>query len=306
MEQMTNNQLNIGTLSVNIFFIISGYLIMISLKNSKTAINYLWKRFLRLFPALFVMLLITLLILIIVYTGENIFLQKDFYTYLPRNLTLYKVQYAVKGVFENLPYPNAINGSLWSLCYEFSMYLVILSLFPLKKKKIALFILIGIGSFCFFTSNFYPKFLNEIAYKVFLSSDHFYRLTVFFIGGAILSYFNLKKINKPYVKTGLAIVLIVALFFNLYKPVAFIVLPVLILLIGISYSKKLNYIPHKIGDISYGVYIYGFIVQQTFMNYYHFSPIILTIVSLSVTYVLAFFSWKYIEKPILIHKNYIK
>ena len=52
---LTNNQLGLGGLSVNVFFALSGYLIFISLKHSKTIKNYLWKRLLRLYPALIVL-----------------------------------------------------------------------------------------------------------------------------------------------------------------------------------------------------------------------------------------------------------
>ncbi|WP_291123364.1 acyltransferase family protein [Empedobacter sp. UBA7620] len=47
-EVHTNGQFGLGSLSVNIFFVLSGYLIFISLKYSKTIKNYLWKRLLRL------------------------------------------------------------------------------------------------------------------------------------------------------------------------------------------------------------------------------------------------------------------
>ena len=125
-SKITNNQIDLGSISVEIFFIISGYLIFTSLHCSKSIISYLWKRILRLFPALVIMLLITILILPFITNSNNIFLQKDYYSYLYNNLTLYRVQYSVKGIFENNPYPKAINGSLWTLRYEFTMYLFLI------------------------------------------------------------------------------------------------------------------------------------------------------------------------------------
>lgn len=66
-------QQTLGGIAIDSFFIMSGYLIFISLQNSKSGVNYLWKRFLRLFPGLFILLIITLLILPFIYQGENIF-----------------------------------------------------------------------------------------------------------------------------------------------------------------------------------------------------------------------------------------
>lgn len=51
LDLITNKQESFGSLAVSCFFILSGYFIFISLKNSKTIENYLWKRFLRLFSS---------------------------------------------------------------------------------------------------------------------------------------------------------------------------------------------------------------------------------------------------------------
>lgn len=303
---LTNGQIDLGGLSVNIFFIISGYLIMISLKNCKSIINYFWKRCLRLFPGLFVMLCISLIVLIVVYNGPNIFMEKKFYSYLPRNLFLYKVQYSVKGVFEHNIYPRAINGSLWSLCYEFSMYLCIGILFPLKKQlKKLLFVLIIVWLLSYFLFLNKANYFDFLFNKLFLDSNQFFRLSLYFIAGSILSFVDLKKYNKKNIKIFLFITLLISVFLDKFHLVSYTLLPIFVLLIGISYSKPLNYIPHRIGDISYGVYIYGFLVQQTLMNYFDLNSISLAILSLLCTYLLAYLSWYLIEKKMLKFKNII-
>ena len=85
------NRENFGTFAVNCFFCISGYLIFISLKRSKTIKSYVWKRLLRLFPGLFVMLLFTILIVPFLYRGNlnSVFNEVSYWTYLPRDLSLF-------------------------------------------------------------------------------------------------------------------------------------------------------------------------------------------------------------------------
>ena len=131
----TNDQLSLGSLSVDCFFIMSGYLIFQSLERSKTLLSYLWKRILRLFPALFILLIITLLILPFLYNGADISKESSYWSYLPNGLSLYRIQYNVNGVFENNLYPKAINGSLWSLSYEFTLYLILMIIFPFRENK---------------------------------------------------------------------------------------------------------------------------------------------------------------------------
>ena len=301
---ITNNQIGLGGLSVEIFFIISGYLILNSLKYSKTPLNYFWKRCLRLYPALIVMLLFTLVVVYFIYQGNNIFLERDFKSYLPNNLKLYKVQYNIKGVFENNLYPNAINGSLWSLCYEFSMYIFILLLFPFKNNKKVLFsILIVFYLFTTYANYFNQSLFIDAFHKIRLESNLIYKLAAYFIAGSLLSLVDLKKYNTLPIKLSLFGLLLISIFFNFYAAICIVVMPIFILLVGLSFSKTLNYIPSKIGDISYGVYIYGFLVQQTLMNYYNFNPYILCILSLIITYILSYLSWHFVEKKCIKYKN---
>ena len=128
--QITNGQIELSNIGLNGFFIISGYLIYQSLDRSKTIINYLWKRILRLFPALFVVLLLTVILALFLYEGPvSKVNNKDFYSYIPRNLSLYNLQYNFTGVFGKNPFPSAINGSLWTICYEFTLSILLGFLF---------------------------------------------------------------------------------------------------------------------------------------------------------------------------------
>lgn len=303
LSQMTNGQVTFGALAVDVFFIMSGYLILTSLKFSKSLHSYFWKRFLRLFPGLFVLLVFSLVLIVIVYTGKNIFGENAFWTYLPNNLSLYRVQYFVNDVFENNTYPRAINGSLWSLSYEFTMYLFIGLLFPFKDSKLVPWLLLG----CFIVSmllyNFNPGFLNGVFSKIRLESTQAYRLGGCFLSGSLLTFINTDKINKMGFKWMLFAIVLVSIWLNAYKMIAPLILPFLIILTGLSFSKALDYIPSKLGDISYGVYIYGFLIQQTLLHYFKLNSLWLTVISLSITYLLSYFSWHYIEKKCLRYKR---
>jgi peptidoglycan/LPS O-acetylase OafA/YrhL len=78
------------------------------------------------------------------------------------------------------------------------------------------------------------------------------------------------------------------------------------LLVGTSSTRYINNIGQKIGDISYGVYIYAFIVQQALMYYFGLGTFELTLASIIITYILAYGSWHLIEKKMLTYKNLLK
>ena len=303
-EIFTNNQISLGEFSVDCFFIMSGYLIFQSLERSKTLASYLWKRVLRLYPALFVLLVITLCIIPIVYQGNNIFQESSYWTYLPNGISLYRIQYEITGVFETNPYKKAINGSLWSLSYEFTLYILLMFLFPFRTNKKCTRILLTIAFIiAFFLLQFRPFFLNRFFGYIMLSSTLMYKLSVFFFAGSILSLFDLKKYNTLVTRVIIAFSLVLSVIFSCYNIVSPILLPLLVLMLAKIHTAPLHIIEKKFGDISYGVYIYGFFVQQILMNYFNLSPLILMIISLIITYILAYNSWHLIEKRSLKYKN---
>jgi peptidoglycan/LPS O-acetylase OafA/YrhL len=304
--EITNQQIDLGRLSVEVFFVISGYLIYNSLSYSKSLLGYLWKRVLRLFPALIVMLLVTMGIILLVNKSDNMLHQTDFYTYLPRNLSLYYVQYAVSGVFVNNPYPYAINGSLWTLAYEFSMYLVLTPLYFTKNNNIRLgflSLLFAFFGYCYLAK---PLTLQPHFAKLNLISSEFYRLGSYFIAGSLLTFFNIKSIKTNKNILLLLTLILVSIFLNIYNIIALFALPLLIILIGISFNKRTWTFSEQLGDISYGIYIYGFLVQQTLMNYFELGPIELMCCALVLTCVPAYLSWHLIEKKALKFKNKIQ
>lgn len=305
LNLITNEQMALGELAVDIFFVLSGYLIMISMRNSSSLGNFFWKRILRLFPALFVMLLFSLGIIAVVYTGNNLLKEKSFWTYFPNNLSLYRVQYEVNGVFENNPYPRAINGSLWSLCYEFSLYIFVGLCYFIRRSKFLLFFLVVSFAAVFFLANFHNTFLHNIFIKFFLDTTQLYRLSQFFIAGSILSFLNFNFLNKFWVITLMFTALILAVYLSVYRFVAPFILPIFILLFANSYSKPLNWFPKKFGDISYGIYIYGFVIQQLLLNYFSLNPWSLTLITLPIVMLLSWLSWHFVEKKFLKFKTLI-
>lgn len=127
-----------GTLAVYGFFAISGFLIAGSAATSAPG-RYLRKRFLRIFPAFWVVLIMTAAVIAPVSyllaarppgCGLDCYLTGPDgpVGYVLKNLGLWIVQPDIAATPSGVFLPGIWNGSLWTLAFEFGAYLVLLAL----------------------------------------------------------------------------------------------------------------------------------------------------------------------------------
>jgi len=250
------------------FFTISGYLIYQSLMNSRNIGNYIEKRWLRIFPGLAVCLLVTLFACSWVYEGGGCYwLNSSTWSYLWRNLTLYDVAYDIPGVFENNIYGPAINGSLWTLCYEFTMYLLIIPLFFIKKKYIQVILpILVLGLVLLKNVLFADKFVHS-TFMCYMGLNQFTRFAQFFAVGVVIAILEKENVvnNNWYQSKWVAALCVglcvLCICFNQIA-LGLLFLSVLFIQLGKNNWEPISSGLKRVGDLSYGVYIYGFVVQQ--------------------------------------------
>jgi peptidoglycan/LPS O-acetylase OafA/YrhL len=301
--KITNGQIVLAQIGLSGFFVISGYFIFQSLERSKDLLDYFNKRFLRLFPALFVVLLLTIVLASFIYKSEIPFFKNSaVYTYLPNNLSLYNFQSSIKGIFDTNTY-HAINGSLWTIRYEFSLYVALAVLFFLKKQKQLQLILISLVYLIFYVLyNFYlSRFGGSSLFG--LLGLHVLNLGTFFIGGSLLASLQFEKIkNKNLILFVSLLILMLSLNFNCYDLIKHIIFPVVVLLIGFIPLPFLRTFG-KFGDMSYGIYIYSFPIQQTLMYFFKLKTYELLILSVMISILFGYLSWHLIEKKAIQYKK---
>lgn len=303
---MSHGQYSFSWISVRGFFVISGYLIFQSLQRSGNLLDYYWKRVLRLYPALIVMLVLTIVLGQLIYAGDIPYWKNEAVkTYFTNNLGLYRIQYAIPGIFDHNPYPFAINGSLWTIAFEFTMYIAVSAFFFIKNKRNLLIpILAGIYLILakLDTVNF-----EEIQKWIYPILDwYLIELGVYFAAGSLLAVLKLERLPRAYLNGILIVSLGIFIYMTsrpgfLYASVS--MLPLIVLCASLSPVKGLSTITTYVGDLSYGLYIYGFPIQQTLV--YFFKPDVHTLIisSVLVSAVVACLSWHWIEKPALKLKN---
>ena len=191
--KLTLGTLSFSHLGVAIFFIISGYLITQSSQNSINWKSYLWKRLLRLIPGLIVVLLLCAFVLGPLATTESVpdyFRNKETYQFLFSTF-LYIQNYSLPSVFTQNPIP-AVNGSLWTLAYEFTLYIAVLFCFLsgyLKKRKLLLFFWIVFFLFRAYLGEKYFWYSYASPYTLNLNMMYLFEWSFYFLSGMLISSF---------------------------------------------------------------------------------------------------------------------
>jgi peptidoglycan/LPS O-acetylase OafA/YrhL len=307
-KQFTGGQIELSYLGVRGFFIISGFLIFQSLERSRDVIDYFWKRLLRLFPALLVMLVLTVLVGAIVYDGSdgNYWSKKDAWTYFPKNATLYMMQGKIKGVFEANPAKGVVNGALWTIAYEFTCYMALAALIVVRKRKLLVQMLLGVAFVGFLVANqFFFKQLHDVMVLHFLVGDRTVALCTYFVAGALLAALHFEQMKgKEWLALAAFVAILIATLLGEFMTILrFVCLPIIVIAWGLRATPYLSDIGKKIGDMSYGIYIYGFVVQQVLVHYFGLGIWSLMAISIPLTYLLGYGSWHLIEKRALKLKN---
>ncbi len=295
--------MTMGSIAVDVFFIISGFLVTASIFSSKSAIEFIWARFLRIYPALLVMVLLTVFGLGLFFTSmplASYLVDSKTYIYLLKCSTLITgVAFNLPAVFDGNPYKNAVNGSLWTMPSELRMYAILIFVWIVlritKSKRLRSFELAIVIAACIAGA-------AVMAIHFFLRTEwQFIRLFFMFFSGAAF-YVLKERITLSHLYFWLFIIALCIsatvnkhLFFVVYTlTVAY----VLFYLVYIPSGYVRNY--NQVGDYSYGVYIYAFPVQQSVAALIHgVSVLSMVLISGTVTLLLAVLSWHFLERRAL-------
>jgi len=298
-EPVLGNQFTLGSIGVGIFFAISGYLVMQSWERDPHILRFAIKRFLRIWPGLFVATIIAAFVLGALVSRLSVadyFQHPSTWRYL-NNLRL-RMSFELPGVFENNPYPNAVNGSIWTIPLEVRWYLYLLigGVLTLMRRRwivLASAILLSAHYFAVYDAENNP----DVAYST--------EFGLYFCVGALMWLYRDKWIMRRHTWAILAMLTgAQACFFGQTRLGLLLLIGPLVVIIGEASTAYLRRFG-RFGDLSYGVYIYAFIVQQTLASSFGYSLSFVAHLALTsvITLVCAWLSWHLIEKRALLLKN---
>lgn len=280
----------IGGVAVDVFFVLSGFLIAGSAESGKGVPYYLASRILRIYPALIVCVLLSVLILGAGYSSGFQLFSASTWRYVWVNATAINTEYFLPGVFEGRP-DRAVNGSLWSVPVEVRMYLIVLALHipGILKNKTAF-------NGLFFTGALLLYFQPQWFYPSLLEPSHLHMVGMFLLG-------SFCWVNRDQIVIR-----------------AWILLPLLCFAAAVHRTPQFAYayvilLPYalwcfafapgfawfdRVGDYSYGVYLYGWPVQQAIASSFPSMP---TLQNAAWAGLIALgfgvLSWRFVERPSL-------
>lgn len=298
--------MTLGTFAVHCFFVMSGFLVTNSLSRRQSLSSYSWARAVRIFPALIVMLVITVFGLGPIVSSSSLadyFAASQTWRYLLQNLTLVAgVAWTLPGVFETNPHPQTFNGSLWTLTYEVRLYAALAAFWVLAG-------LVGGARRLFWLKCFVLAGMLLTGGQIllwhfgYLAESQSARLGFMFLSGAAYQLFSARISLTGWLFTVLVLMLGVAAINQTSLLIVYLCsLPYLLLFLAYVPGGFIRHF-NRLGDYSYGLYIYAFPVQQTIVYYVSgISATGLILASLFCSLALAVLSWHLIESRALRYK----
>lgn len=301
IAEITFGSLAGGPLGVWMFFAISGYLVCQSYSVRRNLLAFVEARVLRIYPAFAACILFSLAVGVITTTlplGEFM-RHPQTWSYLTNNL-IFELRYSLPGVFVNNPYPNAVNGSIWTLPAETMLYVLVALLgvtTALARKMWVTLMLIAL----LLLLSFQPA---VVTYAPYMDTTMYAPVVRCFLLGMLA--FVLKE-HIP-LHGGIVVLLpVLVVLTGQHQPPG-----TLLMCVTIAYTTfwlafhprwKLP-ISDRIGDTSYGLYVYAFPIQQLIVwGFPAIGPWAMFVSSFACSFAVAWCSWHVIERPALALKG---
>lgn len=298
----TNGQSSFGGVSVAIFFFLSGLYVTKSIQKCSSEKEYLLRRVKRIFPALWIVILISAFIVgpfVTSLTLREYFSNKQTYLYLLNGILL--PVHELPGVFEN-SLNATVNGPLWTLPVEFAAYIVLMLVWTfsrrvLKKEQAQkVFHVLGVivlllGMLVIERIFTDPEFMISVIRPV----------VIFFVGALYFDFEDQIKLI-PWLGMVCLIVLVASGKTPFFSIAMIVCIPYIIaaLVIGTKQVK----LKSSFFMISYEMYLVGYPIQQLVMQafYYQMSAWMNVLISIPIDLIVAYGLYWLVEKKGILRK----
>ena len=293
-----------ATIGVVVFFAISGFLIAQSLARTSSLIAYAVSRALRIVPGLMVAKLFCVLVIgwyATSLTSGAYWTHADTWRFLLA-CPYFDVRDRLPGVFEHNPYPLAVDGSLWTIpietwCYAAAAVLAFVSLLR-RRAAFTVFVLIATIPYALF-----PRTINA-----WLPGGGYGTIPVLLFTFMFATGLFVCRHRVPVSLPLAAAVLVTLLIADIRSFGAVYYAGIAYVALVLAYHPRLRWRAYlRVGDYSYGTYVFAFPIQQFIIWRFGITePPLLFALAFIMTIALAIVSWHAVEKPALRQKSSLR
>jgi peptidoglycan/LPS O-acetylase OafA/YrhL len=300
----STTEITIGALGLMIFFSISGYLIAASWLREPVLRTYAIKRGLRIMPALLVSAALVAFLLgplVSSLSTGAYFSDPGTYAYVGKQAALNTFNTHLPGVFEANPYPNVVNGSLWTIPVEVCCYLAVAVAGPLGFMRRPRIMLIGLGVLFLAMVVDAPTISPQgrpgngagAILAVLLPCGAF-------LAGVLLWIYRERVPRHPaLVAAAVASLVLASLPAGLQIALEMVAIPYATICIGSLAPGGIRRLIVA-GDVSYGMYLFAYPTQQTIADLVpSIAPAGMIALALPISWTLGLLSWRIVENPAL-------
>ena len=294
----------LGGWAVAGFFAVSGYLITASRQRTPFG-SFLLLRIGRIYPAFLAVLLATAVLFAPIAHLLNhgtlagyLTTAPSPFSYVYANLFLRIDTYAIGDTLSAVPYPDAWNGSLWTLYYEFLCYLFVGVLLIWRRARTTVWpiaVAFALSVLVFVRVDLALAAVGHDDSIRLLAS-----LLPYFLGGALIRMLK-PRLGLHWILGALSLVAIVVAVSVGPSWTAQALAP--LYAYGLLWLSTVIPQPRWVAenDVSYGLYIYAFPVQQLLavLGLWRLDVFWFSVLSLAITAGFAILSWIAIERPAL-------
>lgn len=315
LMRLTGGQRTLGEFAVEGFFILSGFLITRSWLQSSSFSAYMRKRILRIYPGFLAAVAVTSLMI-----GPLVSIPSGVYwgQFQPLRFVLEAINlqlFQPRVGATTLPYnpTHALNGSLWSIRYEFLCYLGVvgLGLIGALRRRWPV-VLVVAAAWAFYALQVHTGLWIVIPHALrhtyrLVGEPNFWPRLICCFGTGMIVYLYRHRI--PYsgrwcvgALGGLAVLAL----WPALRGFA-LALPILggyVLFYAAFHPGRWFHNFGRRGDLSYGTYLYAYPIQQTLIHVLGatIAPLLLFALALPITLLAAVASWLFVEKPCMSRK----
>lgn len=309
--EQTGSYFKVGCMGVDLFFIISGFVIFMTIQKSKNWKAFFVSRFSRLYPAYWMCVSITTLaiffsIQIDSHVLEIFVLKENFLLVYLANLTMFQHYFKI---------PN-VDGSYWTLIVELVFYIFMLIILALKKlDKLETYGII----FLFFVSLYYfDPVAEHLLFRKLIAAIPLIGYFPLFFAGILLYKMKFEKRTALRMEIFILTFIIQCIIFqHCYRNRFYIALTEYILTLSVIYVifllflyGKLGFIVYPItmwlGKISYTLYLLHQVIGTSFiipvmMKVFHWKFLPSMIITIAFVCFLAHLVNRFIEQPAMLY-----